>query len=278
MIPLSYAQRRLWFIDRFEGPSATYNVPFMVRFTGALDTDALTAAVHDVVVRHESLRTLIVETPDGVPGQEAVAPEGLRLDVPLVEVAAEDLRAAAEQVAHRPLILTEDLPLRATLFRTGAQEHHLLLLIHHIAADGESVGPLARDLLACYTARSEGAEPELPELPVQYADYTLWQREMLGDENDPESLLSEQLGYWHDELAGVPQPLRLSTDRPRPPVASHRGGGLRFAVEPGLLSRVEEVARAADVTLPMAFQAALVVTLQHLGAGEDIAIGSTIAG
>ncbi|MFH8791145.1 amino acid adenylation domain-containing protein [Streptomyces sp. NPDC017941] len=278
MIPLSYAQRRLWFIDRFEGPSATYNVPFMVKFTGALDTDALVAAIHDVVVRHESLRTLIVETADGVPGQEVVAAEDLRLDVPLVEVAPEDLRSAAEQVAHHPLILTEELPLRATLFRTGDREHHLLLLIHHIAADGESVGPLARDLFSCYTARCDGAEPELPELPVQYADYTLWQREMLGDENDPESLLSQQLGYWHKELAGVPQPLRLPTDRPRPPVAGHRGDGVRFSVGPELLSRVEEVARAADVTLPMAFQAALVVTLQHLGAGEDIAIGSTIAG
>ncbi|MEV0321981.1 amino acid adenylation domain-containing protein [Streptomyces sp. NPDC050658] len=278
MIPLSFAQRRLWFIDKFEGPSATYNVPFLVRLTGEPDTAALTAAVRDVVGRHESLRTLIVEDADGVAAQQVVPADELRLDVPLVDVAPEDLDAAVRAAAAHTFTLAAEIPVRATLFRAGPREHRLLLLVHHIAADGESIEPLARDLGTAYTARLRGQAPDWTELPVQYIDYTMWQRELLGDEKDPESVLATQLDYWREALAGVPQPLRLPTDRPRPPAASHRGDVVDRAVDAELLGRVEELARRAGVSTPMVFQAALAVLLQQLGAGDDIAIGSTIAG
>ncbi|MER5556994.1 amino acid adenylation domain-containing protein [Streptomyces sp. NPDC002506] len=278
MIPLSFAQRRLWFIDKFEGPSATYNVPFLVQLTGELNTEALTAAVRDVVARHESLRTLIVENAEGIPAQQVVPVEDAVLDIPLVEVGPEELDEAVRRAASRTITLSVEIPVRATLFRTGEQEHQLLLLIHHIASDGESIVPLARDLDAAYTARVHGEVPDWPELPVQYADYTLWQRELLGDERDPGSVLATQLDYWRDELSGVPQPLRLLTDRPRPPVVSHRGDVVDGGVDESLLHKVEELARRTGVSAPMVFQAALSVLLQQLGAGQDIAIGSTIAG
>ncbi|MFE2979167.1 amino acid adenylation domain-containing protein [Streptomyces sp. NPDC059258] len=278
MIPLSFAQRRLWFIDKFEGPSATYNVPFLVQLTGQLDAAALTLAVRDVVARHESLRTLIVEDTAGVPAQQVVPAGEALLDIPLVEVGPEELDEEIRRAAGHTFTLSVEIPVRATLFRTGAQEHGLLLLVHHIASDGESILPLARDLETAYTARVRGTAPAWPELPVQYVDYTLWQRELLGDDRDPGSVLATQLDYWHNELSGAPQPLRLPTDRPRPPVVSHRGDVVDGRVDEDLLRRVEEIARRNGVSAPMVFQAALSVLLQQLGAGEDIAIGSTIAG
>ncbi|MEW2571441.1 condensation domain-containing protein, partial [Streptomyces sp. NPDC047070] len=279
MIPLSFAQRRLWFIDRFEGPSATYNVPFVMRLSGELDVVALESAVRDVVTRHESLRTLVVEDAQGVAFQQVVPVAEATVDLPVTEVAPDRLDDTLAELAAAHLFdLSAEIPLRARLLRVGAHEHVLLLLVHHIAADGESMGPLARDLGAAYSARARGAAPGWADLPVQYVDYTMWQREVLGDESDAQSVLSGQVAHWRDELAGVPQPVRLPADRPRPPVASHRGSMVEFAVDGGLLGRVESLARDRDVTVPMVMQAALAVALQQFGAGEDIPIGSTIAG
>ncbi|WP_037685472.1 non-ribosomal peptide synthetase [Streptomyces aureocirculatus] len=278
MIPLSFAQQRLWFIDKFEGPSATYNVPFLIRLTGELDVEALVQAVRDVVTRHESLRTLIVESADGVPAQHVLPAEEVRLDIPLFEVGKDRVDEAIKKAANYAITLSEEIPVRGTLFRVSEQEHQLLLLIHHIASDGESIEPLSRDLATAYTARVRGDAPDWEELPVQYVDYTMWQRELLGDEDDPDSVLSAQLDYWRDELTGVPQPMRLSTDRPRPPAASRNGDGFGLTLDDALLTKVENLAKRAEVTTPMVFQAALAVLLQQLGAGEDIAIGSTIAG
>ncbi|MEU2452099.1 amino acid adenylation domain-containing protein [Streptomyces sp. NPDC012765] len=275
---MSFAQRRLWFIDRFEGPSATYNVPFLVRLTGELDRTALQSAVRDVVARHESLRTLIVMDEQGVPSQQVLPVDASLLDVPLVEVAPEAVDEAVFEAAQYTFDLSAEIPVRATLLRSGERDHVLLLLVHHIASDGESMEPLSRDLATAYTARLRGEAPQWADLPVQYVDYTLWQRELLGDENDPESVVSTQVGYWQEELAGVPTPLRLSTDRPRPPVASHRGDTVGFPIDAELLAAVEAVGRERDMTVPMVLQAALAVVLQHLGAGHDIAIGSTVAG
>ncbi|MCI3927853.1 non-ribosomal peptide synthetase [Streptomyces sp. AN091965] len=278
MIPLSFAQQRLWFIDKFEGPSPMYNVPFLVQLTGALDTEALAAAVRDVVTRHESLRTLIVEDADGAPGQQVLPAEQVRLDIPLVEVAAQDLDAAVREAANYTITLSEEIPVRATLFRTGAQDHQLLILIHHIASDGESVGPLARDLTTAYTARVRGDRPDWPELPVQYIDYTLWQREHLGDENDPSSVLSTQLDYWSQELSGIPQPKLLPTDRPRPSKASHKGDTVVFTADADLVAAVDAVGNQRGLTRAMMMQSTLAMLLHHLGAGEDVSIGSTVAG
>ncbi|MFD8546328.1 amino acid adenylation domain-containing protein [Streptomyces sp. NPDC059649] len=278
MIPLSFAQRRLWFIDKFEGPSATYNVPVLVELTGELDVEALRAAVAAVVMRHESLRTLIVEDSEGVPAQQVVPADEVRLDIPLVEIAPERVDEAIRSAALATFVLSQDIPVRATLFRTGAREHRLLLLIHHIAGDGESIPPLTRDLGAAYTAQLHGEDPRWPELPVQYADYTMWQRELLGDERDPDSVVSTQLDYWRRELQGAPQPLRLPTDRPRPQAASHRGDVVEGTVDETVLAEAEDLAKRTGSSVAMVFQAALAVLLHQHGAGEDIAMGSTVAG
>ncbi|MFF5483204.1 amino acid adenylation domain-containing protein [Streptomyces sp. NPDC012935] len=278
MIPLSYAQRRLWFIDRFEGPSATYNIPFVLRLHGALDTGAFASAVRDVVVRHESLRTLFVEETDGVPGQWIVPADEMRLPVPVVDAEPGDVPGLLAEAAAHTFDLATEIPLRATLLRCGPADHVLVLVVHHAAADGESMGPLARDLAAAYTARVRGTEPEWDELPVQYGDYTLWQRELLGDADDPSSVLATQLRHWRAELADAPQQTRLPTDHPRPARATHQGDAIEFTVTPELTAAVTELAQQRGLTVSMAMQAALAVLLHQLGAGDDITLGSTIAG
>ncbi|MGW5328684.1 condensation domain-containing protein, partial [Streptomyces sp. NPDC004014] len=278
MIQLSFAQRRLWFLHRFEGPSATYNLPVVVRLSGELDVDALTAAVRDVVERHESLRTVFDEDEGGVPFQRVVPADEAAPELPVREVAPEDEEAAVTEAARHAFDLSREIPFRATILRLGAREHALVLVMHHIAFDGESMAPLARDLSAAYTARLAGTAPGWEELPVQYADYTLWQREALGEESDPESELSAQLAYWQGELAGLPPQIQLPADRPRPPVPGHEGGVVRFSVDPGTWAAVQDLARSRGASAPMVLQAALSVLLGRLGGGEDVSIGAPIAG
>ncbi|WP_275107021.1 non-ribosomal peptide synthetase [Nocardia arthritidis] len=277
-VPLSFAQRRMWFIDRFEGPSATYNLLLAVRMHGELDTAALGFALRDVVGRHESLRTLIVEDAAGTAAQR-VLPAAEVPEVFTVRTVSEvELPGAVAALAAYELDLYTRVPIHAELLRVAPDDHVLMLVIHHIAADGASAAPLTRDLSHAYAARRAGRAPDWPDLPVQYADYTLWHAELLGDERDPESLLAEQFDYWRRELADVPAPLALPTDRPRPPVASHRGGRVHFTVAPELMSAVDVVARGSGATAAMVLQSALSVLLHQLGAGADITIGSPIAG
>ncbi|MFF7243025.1 amino acid adenylation domain-containing protein [Embleya sp. NPDC008237] len=278
MIPLSFAQRRWWFLDGFEGPSATCAVPVRLDLAGRLDVPALRAALHDVVVRHESLRTLIVRDDDGVPHQDVLAADRVVLDVPVVEVAEPDLEAALRSAAEQGPDIAAHLPLRATLLRVRPDLHVLVLSIHHIAFDGESMTPLARDLAAAYTARVRAEAPNRPEPSVRYVDYTLWQRELLGDASDPTALLSKQTEYWRRELAGLSQPTRLPLDRPRPPKPGHRGDVADGSLDRAELAAVRALARAHGVTVPIVMQAGVVALLRHLASGTDIAIGSTITG
>ncbi|MFD5559036.1 condensation domain-containing protein, partial [Streptomyces sp. NPDC127068] len=277
MIPLSFAQRRLWFIHRLEGPSATYNLAAALRLRGDLDVAVLVAAVRDVVGRHESLRTVFREDGDGTPYQHILRPDEARFDIPLHETAPAELASALREHARYGFDLSHDLPLRATLFRPAPGEHVLLVTLHHIVGDGASMAPLARDISAAYAARHRGTAPDFVELSAQYADYTLWQRELLGDHADPGSLAARQAAYWGEHLAGLPQPLPLPTDRPRPATASHHGRTHTFGVDPGLLTAVERLARERGLTVPMVLQTALTVLLHRLGAGDDITIGSPIA-
>nr|WP_260697089.1 non-ribosomal peptide synthetase [Streptomyces sp. 130] len=277
-LPLSYAQRRLWFLDQFEGPSATYNITVALRLTGALDVAALRAAVADVVARHESLRTTVSSDEAGVPFQRVLAEGEYSLEMPVVPVASDEVSLLVARAASYAFDLAGEVPLRASLFEVADEEHVLVLVVHHIAGDGESMAPLSRDLVAAYRARLEGRAPQLDALAVQYADYALWQEKLLGDENDPDSRLSSQLAYWASELSGIPQPLQLPTDRPRPVTASHRGDRVPFVIEPELYARIQEVARHEGATVSMVLQAALAVLLHRIGAGDDVTIGSPIAG
>ncbi|MCQ9133436.1 non-ribosomal peptide synthetase, partial [Streptomyces hilarionis] len=274
-VPVSAAQWRLWFLYRLEGRSATYTVPLLLRMSGALDREALEAALGDMVARHESLRTRFPEV-DGQPHQLIVDAE--QPDVTLVETDEDGLAEQLAVATRYGFDLATELPLRVTLFRLSQTEHVLLFLLHHIASDGWSDAPFARDLSVAYGARTEGRAPAWPALPVQYADYTLWQRELLGSENDPQSLLSQQLAYWRKTLAGLPEQLELPTDRPRPSAASFRGEEVHFELDADLHARLLELARHTNTTLFMVFQAAVAALLTRLGAGDDIPLGGVIAG
>ncbi|HEX2691558.1 MAG TPA: amino acid adenylation domain-containing protein, partial [Kofleriaceae bacterium] len=276
-IPLSFAQQRLWFLHRLEGPSSTYNLPIAVRLTGPLDLPALQAAVDHLVARHESLRTQFEDGPHG--GRQRLVPAD-RASVPIAtyEVAERDLAAAIERAADYAFDLTREIPIRVDLFRTSDTHHVLLLCIHHIASDGWSLAPLVDDLSTVYSAHQRG-EPIAPEpLAVQYVDYALWQREMLGSAEDPGSPLSRQLAYWRDALAGAPELLDLPTDRPRRAVASFQGDVVRFDVSAALCAKLEGLAASQRVTLFMVLQAAAATLFTKLGAGTDIPFGSPLAG
>ena len=276
-IPLSFAQRRLWFLNRMEGPSATYNIPFAVRLHGELSVPALTAALGDVVSRHESLRTVFPDT-DGEPWQQIVPAAVAVVGVEVTDVTEEALPAALDAAGAAGFDLARELPLRVRLFRISADEHVLCVVVHHIAGDGWSQEPLSRDLGEAYRARLAGEAPKWRPLPVQYADYTLWQRRLLGDEHDEDSLAAGQREYWARQLAGAPQELELPTDRPRPPVATHRGAQVPLTVGPELAQSLRVLADKTDTTPFMVFQAALAALLSRLGAGTDIPIGTPVAG
>ncbi|MFE1824858.1 amino acid adenylation domain-containing protein [Streptomyces anulatus] len=278
MVPLSYAQRRLWFLYEFTGPSPTYNIPAVLRLRGRLDAEALAAALRDVVVRHDSLRTLIADGPDGGPGQRVLAVAETEVDMPVVPVTEDGVAAAVDRAVDHAFDLYREIPVRATLLRRGLDEHVLVLVVHHIAADGGSSAPFTRDLAHAYAARVEGRDPDWVPLPVQYVDYTLWQRELLGDDGAEDSLLAQQVAYWRAELADLPQPLPLPLDRPRPDHVGYRGDAVDFTVEPSLLASADELARSRGCTVSMLLQAALVTMLHRLGGGDDITLGSPIAG
>ncbi|MER6774790.1 amino acid adenylation domain-containing protein, partial [Streptomyces bacillaris] len=276
-LPLSCAQRRLWFLDRMEGPNPTYNMPWVLRLTGALDRSALSAAVRDLVGRHESLRTVFPES-GGVPYQRVLDVDEACPDVQVLSSTPVDLTALVAELGRHQFQLAVDIPLRVWLIESGPAEHTLMLLVHHIAGDGSSLAPLARDLAVAYSARAEGEAPAWAPLPVQYADYTLWQDALLGDETDPGSRAAVQFAYWRSALQGLPEPLSLPTDRPRPSVASFQGGAVDLEIDRELHGRLAELASDTGTTMFMVFQAALAALLSRLGAGTDIPIGSPIAG
>ncbi|MGW0788750.1 amino acid adenylation domain-containing protein [Streptomyces sp. NPDC002911] len=277
VLPLSYAQQRLWFLHRLEGPSATYNIPFALRIDGPLDTEALGRALRDVINRHASLRT-VFPAGDGRPHQHITAPDDVRLPFTLEAVREERLPDRIRAAATTPIDIEHRLPLRAVLLRPADDAHVLVLVIHHIAADGSSLAPLARDLGVAYRARVRGGAPAWTEPPVDYADHTLWQRRLLGDEHDPESLVGRQLAYWKGALHGLPEMVDLPWDRPRPATPRHTGATHDFALDPSTARRLAQLARARGCSVFMVLQAALSTLLSRHGAGDDIPLGTAVAG
>jgi amino acid adenylation domain-containing protein len=270
-VPLSYAQQRLWFLNRLEGPSATYNIPVILRLAGTLDLAALRAALLDVVTRHEVLRTVLPEV-DGEPYQHVLDPSEPSMSVERVTPAEVD--TAVKAAARMGFDLVAEPPLRVHVFSAGATEHTVLLVLHHIAGDGASLTPLTRDLADAYTARVAGSAPSWEPLPVQYADYALWQHGLF-DEGDA---VAEQLAYWTVQLAGVPDHLELPIDRPRPMETSYRGDTVPLRIGAELHERLVELGRECGATPFMVVQAGLAALLTRMGAGTDIPIGTPIAG
>jgi len=278
VLALSSAQRRLWFLERLSGADATYNLPIVLRLTGPVDTPALRAALSDVVTRHESLRTIFPDR-DGEPYQLILRPAELPPHLAVVPVPERDLGPGMRTAASAPFDIASEPPLRAVLFVLGDDEFVLLLVLHHIAADGWSMTPLVRDLSAAYRARAaHRTAPSWDELPVQYADYTLWQAELLGDVDDQDSVRAGQTDYWRHALHGIPETIALPTDRPRPAVASHRGAAVPVDLGRRRHRELTELARRHDRTLFMLVHAAFAVLLNRMGAGQDIPVGSVVAG
>ncbi|MEU7579735.1 condensation domain-containing protein, partial [Streptomyces sp. NPDC041068] len=274
-VPLSFAQRRLWFLHKLEGRSATYNVPLALRMSGTVDTAALHAALCDVVARHESLRTVFPEV-EGEPHQLVLDAAKAEFHWEQQRIPGPELPRVLRDAARHGFDLSTEIPLRAQLFHTGPDESTLLLLLHHIAADGWSMAPLARDVMESYAARTEGRSPKWSELTVQYADYALWQRERLGEASDPESAYARQVSYWQETLRDLPSEVTFPTDRPRPAVPTYEGARLDLDLDGELHRRMVELAQQSGSTVFMVLQAGMAALLTRLGAGTDIPLGSGV--
>ncbi|HSS47830.1 MAG TPA: amino acid adenylation domain-containing protein [Thermoanaerobaculia bacterium] len=278
--PLSFAQERLWFLDRLEGGGGSvYNVPLTLRLHGRLDVAGLAAALRGVIRRHETLRTVFPER-DGEPAQE-IAPSSVssRWVLPEVDLAAlpaaareaERLRLAAGE-SRQPFDLAHGPLLRAALLRLGPADHALLLTLHHIVSDLWSLGVLMREVTALYGAIPGGEPSPLPDLDVQYADFAAWQRRWLSGER-----LERQIGYWRWQLQGLPAALELPTDHPRPAVMTAQGAQRPFRLGAGLSARVGALARTEAATTFMVLASALLALLARLSGQQDLAIGAPIA-
>ncbi|SON61920.1 Dimodular nonribosomal peptide synthase [Mycobacterium simulans] len=280
VIPLSFAQSRLWFLDQLEGPSPVYNLAWALRLRGRLDVDALRLALADVVARHESLRTVFVAVA-GTPQQVVITADRTDFGWQITDSTAWPegrLHDAIDAAAHHSFDLATEIPLRAQLFRVADDDHALAVVIHHIAADGWSLRPLVRDLGVAYANRSAGQAPDWASLPVQYVDYTLWQRANLGEIGSGSGAFETQVDYWVKALADMPEWLQLPTDRPYPPMSDYRGATVGVQWSAQLQQQVARVAREHDATSFMVIQTALSALLSTIAATNDIAVGFPVAG
>ena len=275
ILPLSFAQQRLWFLAQLEPESAAYNMAFARHMEGPLDREALSRSLKEMVRRHAVLRTTFAMR-DGEPVQVLQPPDSFVLTVEDLRALAEDERAGAlgrrmDEEGMRPFDLERDMPLRAALLRLADEEHVLLLTVHHIASDGWSMGIVWRELGALYAAYVQGQPATLAELPVQYGDFAVWQRGWLQGE-----VLERQLGYWRAQLRDL-APLELPTDRPRPSRASHDGDHCEFHLEADLVAKLGALSRSEGTTPYMTLLSAFEVLLCRYSGQEDIAVGTPIA-
>jgi len=274
--PASYAQERLWFVDMLERNSSAYNVPLAVRLRGELDRGALEQSFNRVVQRHEILRTTFAldgETLNQVIGE--IKPITIRFDdlTAMPEQQRDpEARLLATLEAKEPFDLANGPLLRVSLLRLAADDHVLLLTMHHIISDGWSMGVFMRELSASYNAFAAGREPELPELPLQYADYSIWQRKWLQG-----AVLDEQLQYWRGQLSGAPSLLELPANRPRPTAPTHHGTTKMFVLSKEVSQGLKTLSRAEDVTLFMMLLAGWQMLLSYHSGENDIVIGTNVA-
>lgn len=274
-VPLSYAQERMWFLNRLEDSAGTYNIPLPVPIGSAVDTDALRAALGDVADRHESLRTVFADH-EGVPYQRIMAVGQLRPELRCIDCPPEEIGAYVAAASRYRFDLATESPLRAWVFATG-DDRVLLLLLHHSAADGWSLRPFADDLSAAYAARRAGAAPIWTAAPVQYADYALWQRAVLTAAPDGAGVAERLTAYWRKALTGLPDECSLPGDRPRP-VASRDGAHVAHHVDVALHEGLVNLAEREGTSLFMVLHAAVSALLSRGGAGDDIVLGTPVAG
>ncbi|MCZ0912712.1 amino acid adenylation domain-containing protein, partial [Gordonia amicalis] len=291
-LPLSPAQRRIWFLETMNPGGAAYLIPAVLRLRGRSDADApgtpvdpaaVAAALGDLIVRHETLRTRFVAG-DGVPRQIIDSPDTARHDAradPPIDMrgtGSPGVTATVADIVTRGFDLENEAPVRARLIRVADDEWVLVLVVHHIIGDGGSMAPLVADFVQAYQARLAGRAPEWSPLPVQYVDYAVWHHEILGDSADPESLAARQLAYWKTQLAGVPELTDLPLDRPRAPVRDESGAELSAVIESATWSRLLELADRHDATMFMCVHALLAVTLLRSGSSADLVIGTPVEG
>ncbi|MFH1489355.1 MAG: amino acid adenylation domain-containing protein [Pseudomonadota bacterium] len=276
-VPLSFAQERLWFLDQLEGPKAAYNIPMAWHLSGRLDLEALRKSIGRILQRHEALRTRVVME-KGNPVQ--VIPSHLDLAIPVTDLCSLPEPGRRAEMARRiekedlkPFDLTAGPLVRAELLRLDPEVHVLLLTFHHMVFDGWSLGILSREIMAAYSALLSGGEPDLPELPVQYADFTLWQRERFQGDR-----LDQKVGFWKKQLSGAPALLDLSLDRPHPPRRSYQGRRLTFTIPREWTGKLKKLARDAGATLFMALLAVYALLLSRYTSQRDMVIGTPVAG
>ncbi|MDF3313681.1 condensation domain-containing protein, partial [Rhodococcus sp. T2V] len=273
-VPLSPSQQ---FIDRTITTPALFNIPFTVRVIGELDTDALQLAAADVLARHRSLRTVFPDSPTG-PHQHVLPVSDAVPDLTPVKIPARDAGEPIARLLQTGFDVREQPPLRAQLFELTPREHILACVIHHIAADGWSLALLARDLVTAYTARAAGAAPEWGPTEAVYSQYSVWRRELLGTETDPESLVSRQIDYWTTELAELPGALSLPTDRPRPRRWTYGGGRESLQIDGRTHRALLTLAHHHHASLFTALRSAVAMLLARLSGDHDITIGTPVAG
>jgi natural product biosynthesis luciferase-like monooxygenase protein/amino acid adenylation domain-containing protein/non-ribosomal peptide synthase protein (TIGR01720 family) len=275
--PLSFAQQRLWFLDQLEPGSAFYNIPAAVRLSGPLNVAAMELSVSEIIRRHESLRTVFAtenEVPTQIifPARELSIPVTSLKDLPEAERESEARRLIAEE-AGRPFDLTRGPLLRVGLLRLEEEEHVVMLTLHHIISDGWSMNVLIGEFFTLYEAFSRGAASPLAELPIQYSDYALWQREWLSG-----GILEKELAYWKEHLAGAPPVLELPTDHPRPAVQTFRGAMQKLRLSKELREKLLKLGRSEDATLFMTLLASFQTLLHRYAGQDDIVVGTPIAG
>ncbi|MBZ5509519.1 MAG: amino acid adenylation domain-containing protein, partial [Acidobacteriia bacterium] len=276
-LPLSFAQQRLWFLNQLTPGDTSYNVPGAVQIEGPLDVNALEKSLQEIMQRHEVLRTAFIEI-EGEPRQ--VVEDSLQLQlkhISLISVAAEQREAEvlrlAEEEAQQPFDLGHAPMFRASLLRCGEENHVLLLTLHHIASDGWSLGILVRELSTYYEAFANGRPCLMPSLPIQYADFSVWQRKWLSG-----AILENQVAYWKQQLQGAPPALELPTDRPRPPVQTTNGAQLDASLGADVAAALKVFAREQGVTVFMTLLAAFQSLLYRYTGQDDILVGTPIAG